>query len=369
MALTLRRDKGSELTHNELDDNFLAVQGLSGGGGYRNLAIGGSFSINPWQRGTSFPSAKDNEFTADRWRVINTGNTAQVTVTKDDIDFPTGSIVPTLSTASLKIKADSNYSPATTSTLGIATTICGFDFVKIAQEMFTISFKVKTPVIGTFNVAVRNGGRDRYFVGEYTTTSTDWESHSVTVAASPTNGTWNYTNGIGAEIIFTITAGAGTNAGAVDTWLTGDSTSTSTAGSPTFFAGAEFGIDQIMIERGSVASAFVPRSFADELLLCQQYFEKSYNWDVKPGTNTNEGRSGVMMYAFPGTAQVSIPFATAKVKVPTIKLYKTDGTPNDWDFMSGVSATNIGTSGFNVLGSANITGWGSGHWVADSEIY
>lgn len=370
-ALTLRRDKGFPLTHDELDDNFLAVQGFNGGGGYRNLSIGGSFSINPWQRGTTFTNVADGDFTADRFKFYKTNSAAVIDVAKDS-DGPGLAVAPVLSTHSLAATVTTGASTPANGLVGISTALSGYDFLKIAQTQFTLSFKVKAPSAGTYCVAFRNAGNDQSYVGEYTVIIPNtWESKTITVAASPAGGTWDYTNGKGLEITWVLSAGTDFNTSA-GSWTSGNKVNTAGSADVAANTGWVFKLDQVMIERGSVASDFVPRAFADELQMCQQYYEKSYNLSDAPATVTDAGAHRVSIDTAGNTAKTTIEFATTKIGTPTVVLYKPDGTLGDWDNTTGSATVEAGYTGnrsFVVSATKATPGHPTGHWTADAEIF
>lgn len=105
----------------------------------------------------------------------------------------------------------------------IATRIEGYDWKKhLDQRQFTFPFFVKSPKAGTHCLFARNSGNDRSCVMEYTVSVADtWEFKAVTFPASPSAGTWDYTNGRGIEIGWPQYAGSTfqTTAGA---WQTGN---------------------------------------------------------------------------------------------------------------------------------------------------
>lgn len=58
------------------------------------------------------------------------------------------------------------------------------------------------------------------------------------------------------------------------------------------FATGDFDFAQVQLCAGDVALPFQPRSFAEELALCQRYYEKSYNISDTPGAITSDGALG-----------------------------------------------------------------------------
>ena len=109
----------------------------------------------------------------------------------------------------------------------LATRIEGYNWEPFAQREFTLGFWVKAAKTGVHCIFARNSGNDRSCVIEYTIAAANtWEYHEATFPASPSTGTWDYTNGRGIEIGWTQYAGSTfqTTAGA---WQTGNFYATS----------------------------------------------------------------------------------------------------------------------------------------------
>lgn len=84
----------------------------------------------------------------------------------------------------------------------------GYDWAQLAGRQFTVPFWVKAAKTGTHCVFARNAGLDRSCVVEYTISAANtWEMKAVTFPASPSAGTWDYTDSLGIEIGWTLHAG------------------------------------------------------------------------------------------------------------------------------------------------------------------
>ena len=87
-----------------------------------------------------------------------------------------------------------------------------------------------------------------------------------------------------------------------------------------------FDISEVEVNAGSIALPFVPKSFEEELRVCQRYYEKSYNQATIPGTATTSG--GISLQT--GTATTGVMYCTTFYKVtkrisPTVHLYDDTG--------------------------------------------
>jgi hypothetical protein len=234
----------------------------------KNLIINGDFEIA--QRGTSFTSVSPG-YTLDRWAYGRSGT--MVHDITQDTDTPTvgqaGRYIPK------SILIDCTTIDASITPNAYCFTlqkIEGYNFQAIAQKTFTLSFWVKATKTGTYCVAFRNSGLDRSYVAEYTINTTNtWEKKTITVSTSPSTGTWNYTNGVGLEVLFTLASGTAfqTTAGS---WQTGSFFGTSNQVNACDNTANNFRLTGVQVEAGSVATEFEKRSIQEEVALCQRYY-------------------------------------------------------------------------------------------------
>jgi len=171
----------------------------------------------------------------------------------------------------------------------------------------------------------------------------------------------------------TITAGSGRRGVTVTPSGSGNMTVQLTATGVTY--------SRPQLERGSAATPFDSRWYALELMLCQRYYEKSYNDAVKPGTaGAGDGRCTVLVTGLPATAHIwgqSVDFRVSKRANPSITTYShvtgaagmaRDSSVNG-DVPTAISAP--GQAGF--LWYASAAGSPASvnlecHWVADAEL-
>ena len=135
---------------------------------------------------------------------------------------------------------------------------------------------------------------------------------------------------------------------------------------------------QAMFVSGPYAQDFTPmgRTFAEELVACQRYYEKSYSLDTVPGTATDLGRETLATLT-PGTILSSLKYKVTKRVRPTFSFWTTPGTINNID-VNGVdrgvditSSNNISNEHlYNiVLNSSGTAGqYAFLHWTMDAEI-
>jgi len=338
----------------------------------RNILINGDFGI--WQRGTSFVSVIDQQYTVDRWvyRKINT-------VAVHDISRSTD--VPTVAQAGRKfnysVLIDCQTIDASISSSDIVVffqRIEGYNFLAIAQKTFTFGFWVKATKTGIYCVSFTSGAGDYGYVAEYTINAPDtWEYKKIIVPATPSAGAWNYTNGTALNAVFCLAAGSNYQT-TPNVWQNGDFSATSNQVNSCDNAANNFRLCGVQLEEGSVSTPFEQRSIQQQLELCQRYYEKSYDLGTSPGTASNTN-GYISSRAASTDIDISVPFKVKKRTVPTVTNYNpltgSAGEARNDSAGSNVAlgAFFIGESGYNIargaLSNAQKLSW---HFVADCEL-
>jgi hypothetical protein len=232
----------------------------------KNKIINGKMEIA--QRGTSFAAVvADVTYSLDRWQLGNI-STAVYTLSQQS-DVPSSNEFQ----SSLRIAVTTaDTSIAAGDQAFIQQRIEGFNARDLIGRTFTVSFWVRSSKTGTHCLALRNSAFNRSYVAEYTVNSANtWEQKSVTVSGGLiTAGTWDWTNGIGVGVAWTLAAGATfqTTSGA---WQPGDFLATSAQVNCLDTIGNIFAITGVQLEVGSVATPFEHRPFGVELALAQRY--------------------------------------------------------------------------------------------------
>lgn len=298
--------------------------------GRKNALINGRFDI--WQRGTSFANIGNNVYSTDRWLSGFSVTASRYNVVRS-VDVPTvaqaGRVINFSALCTVNI-ADASIG-ASDANVPLQQRIEGFNFAPLAQQPMVLSFWVKSSLAGTYCVGLRNSIFDRSFVGEYTINlANTWEFKTIRVLPSPSAGTWNYTNGHGIDINFTLMAGT-TFQTTPNIWQTGNFFATSNQVNHAAVGGNTFRVTNVQLETGNIATPFEVRSFGEELALCQRYFEKTYNTDTAPGTITGTG--SVQSHTDESVGNVihnnGWDFAVRKRATPTvIARSHTSSTPN-----------------------------------------
>lgn len=256
----------------------------------KNALINGDMTI--WQRGTTFTAIANGAYTADRWIYAKSG--AAVHDLSRSTDVPTVAEAGQLFTSSVLMDCTTvDSSIAAGDYVVFIQRIEGYYFRPLAQKQMTFSFWVKATKTGTYCVAFRNGGANRSYVAEYTiNTTATWEKKTIVVPASPSAGTWDYTNGIGLDVIFALACGSTfqTTAGS---WATGDFMGSANQVNGVDSTSNDFRLTGVQLESGDLATEFEYRHINDELQMCQRYFAPIKRFNGTSGSTTNQSFANI----------------------------------------------------------------------------
>jgi hypothetical protein len=337
----------------------------------KNAIINGNFNI--WQRGSSFSSVANATYTVDRWKYFKNGTVVHDIIRSTDVPsvaqagrlFNYSVLIDcTTSQGSLGAGNFANFQQA----------VEGYNWAALAQRVITASFWVKAPKVGIYSLALHNTAFDRSCVAEYTVNLADtWEYKTITFPASPSVGTWDYTNGVGVNLIFCLGSGS-TFQISPGSWQTGGYFASPNQVNACDNTSNNFRICGIQLEVGNVATPFEQRSVQHELELCQRYYEKSYDLGTVPGTaSTTNGF--ISSRAIGSDIDINVPFKVRKRTIPSVTNYNpVTGTAGEARNDSAgnntpLGAFFIGESGYNLakgaLSNAQKLSW---HYVADCEL-
>jgi hypothetical protein len=335
------------------------------------------------QRGTSFTAGG---YTVDRW-VLQKGILV-ATATQDSLaagDSPATQsglqYFYRLATLSQQIIPDWSYAAAQhVEGLNTADLKWGTSY----GSPVTVSFWYRSSVPGNhyFDISNNNFSLETHLYSVLFAVNTSaWQYYTFTIPPPPNGSSWVTTTAASLKITFMRRGNAITNKFAADfAWLAVTGANYKTflpAGNVVNFYGQPGSIDLtgVQIERGTVATPFEVRNYAQELALCQRYFQKSFDVTVAPGTITSVGTVGVMGQATIG-ALVPIVFPVSmKPGTVTMTIYNpttgATGTARDNGDTASISASALRTSPVTstVSVGAGVTGtfyWF--HYTASSEL-
>ena len=195
-------------------------------GGRRNLIINGGFDV--WQRGTSFTSVPNQDYTADRW-VVSAGTP---NVNKGTLDTTYGNVLTITGTSTSGVYFSQRI-----------------ESPEIYQEKtLTVSFYAKASSAVNINQKIRvkhtGGNYDRNTIADFDLT-TSWQRFSYTFLVNDSGGALSFdsTSYIDVQII-----------------------------SNSNINGITVSFAQVQVEMGETATPFEHRSYGEELALCQRYY-------------------------------------------------------------------------------------------------
>jgi len=329
-----------------------SVTGVSLGAGnatgMKNRIINGAMVIDQRNAGASI-TPTNLQYTVDRWGA-NLSQASKLTAQQN-----AGSVTPPAGFSKyLGITSSSAYSVLAGDYFGIYQLIEGFNFADMAwgtanAKTITLSAWVYSSLTGTFGGALNNSGQSRSYPFTYSIpVANTWTQISVTIPGD-TSGTWvGATNGAGVQVQFNLGTGT-TYSGTAGAWAAGTYVSATGATSVVGTSGATFYITGVQLEVGSSATGFEYRDYGRELILCQRYYEMSYNTGTVPSTIT---RNGGFFSNTVGGALNRLPFSFKVVKrtAPTVTLYASESgaSANVTQWTSGGSTGNVGATAYDV---------------------
>ena len=348
---------------------------VSPGGGFKNKIIGGDFTTNPWQRGTSIAvAASGNLYVADRFKSYNNTDGAYSVIKTADAPTVTEAGVFTqhclhidVTTADATIASGQVCQGVIQKIEGYNTASLGFG--QAGTRYVTLSFWVKSTKTGTFYVRFSNSASSRHYPAQYTVNVADtWEKKTITVPVD-TTGTWLYDSGEGLTLIWSL-AGNQVSTGTANTWGSGDVPNDQVNALDS--ASNNFKLALIQLEVGSAATPFEARSFGTELALCQRYYEKSSN--IGTDVSTVEGFVGLASGA--ANFRWFVPLRVRKRSAPTVTTYNTSlpgstTTLRNYTAVSNEAYSSISAQesfyflSHNASTSNHMYTWS---WVADAEL-
>jgi hypothetical protein len=327
-----------------------------------NYIINGAFDIN--QRNFT-SNTSSGLYGFDRW--ITSFNTGTVTTTPQTFspgELSVASVEPRNYTR-IVVSGQSGTAASVTFTQRVE------DVRTLAGRTATISFWAKA---SSSALSVAPEARQTFGSGGSTAVntlfgkillSTSWARYSATVTIPSIAG-----KTVGSDSFVQI-----------QTWLSAGSDFNDRTNSLGIQSGT-FEFWGVHLEEGQTATPFRrnANSFQGELAACQRYYEKSYNVDVAPGTNT-----GVGIYTHFGSSNAAsqsvgyIQFKVPKRVTPaTISFWTEAGTAGSWQFArngsSGSAAVSAYRSGANstglflTSGAAFVVSEIFGHWAVDAEL-
>ena len=342
-------DKPTGLKGNELmrSDTSQDARDLISAG-RKNLIINGSMAVA--QRATSVSAQSFSTPVTpvcDRWQLRSNGlDQANFDVSQQN-DAPKG-----VCTKSIKVDVNAAESALSSGEyLWMAQTIeaqnCSdLGFGDSGASDLTISFYVKSNVMGKYTIYLYTQDPNRYITRTYTIDNAGyWERKIIHVPGDTGGNAINHDNGIGLKIYWYLLAGSDYTSADSRAWASHSSNGTAYGHEVNIATSTSnyWQLTGVQVERGSNATEFENRSFGEEMVLCHRYYQQI------------EGYSDLIMFGSGrangvNNAQVAVPLTVPLRASPTIP---------------SLDYTTWGVSGANAVtnGQPTVT-----RWYEDSSI-
>jgi hypothetical protein len=210
----------------------------------------------------------------------------------------------------------------------------------------TLSFWFRTnlPSGSVLSVPFKNSGGTSSYISTVTTIGANtWQYATATIPPPPNGTTWLTTNGVGINMSLFYFNNTGTTfTGAPNTWLSGNYVTAAGAYNWAQNAGNYIELTGVQLEKGTVATGFEFRPFAQELALCQRYYQV-----FGPGNTSGYNRFAAGVSQGTTFAYLSMPTIVTMRAAPTLSSNSAVGT-----FQINQGATNPTPTSFGVQDSS-----------------
>jgi hypothetical protein len=359
--------------------------------GRRNLIINGAMQVA--QRGTSFTGVSNADYTLDRFESGSSGSELVYDV-EQSTDAPNGfsnSYKVTVTTEETTLSSGDNMT--------VKYNFEGQDLQQLKKgtsdaEKVTVSFYVKSSVASTYSLELFDQDNTRVHGQKYTITSADtWEYKTITFDGD-TSGSLDNDANKSMRLQFWLDAGSEYTSGTQSTTWQANTGSERVEQSTGFMttANATWQITGIQLEVGEQATPFEHRSFGEEHILCQRFFQKAGQYSIAPSNGSDS--TSFSSFSEPlgncvqwgGTAAGNCPiYLPVRMRVkPTVVRYGNSSGYLGYIASGGSSPTSDNVLSFHqnlmftaqteqMIGINNqVTGstiWGVfGGWTADAEL-
>ena len=254
----------NSITRTQLDSNLQA--GFQG----RNRIINGAMTIDQRNAGAS-TTAVNNTYLVDRFYY------AATQASKFTAQQNAGSVTPPTGFKNyLGFTTSSAYSVGSGDLFVAVQRIEGYNIADLEwgtanAKTVTLSFWVRSSLTGTFGGSLANDGGGTSYPYSYTINAANtWEYKTITIVG-PTIGSWNSTNGMGIQIVWSLGVGSGYS-GTAGTWAASTYLAPTGNTSVVGTSGATFYITGVQLEEGTTATSFERESYSVTLQKCQRYY-------------------------------------------------------------------------------------------------
>jgi hypothetical protein len=259
---------------------------------FRNRIKNGDCRVDQRNGGASVAwAANTNGYTIDRWKLTQNGTVAS-TVQRSTV-VPTGqgftnSLLTTITTAETAVGTGNKTGGYYYMLEGYDTS--DFGWGTASAQTITISFWVRSSVVGTYSFSVMNTAFNRSYNSSYTiTTANTWEKKIFTIPGDTGATSMDTTNGIALSLVFDLGFSPMYESSTANAWQGSSSYALSGCTKLSSTVGATFYLTGLQLEVGSTATDFERRPYGIELALCQRYYEVGNAWLQSSGASPSVG--------------------------------------------------------------------------------
>tara|TARA_R100000388_G_C7225890_1_gene151712 strand:- start:169 stop:1287 length:1119 start_codon:yes stop_codon:yes gene_type:complete len=323
-------------------------------GGKRNIWINGGMDVAQY----STSSTSTGYCVVDRWVINNNAGT----ITKAQLDLSNNDTGPwqegirhalRLTNTSAIGSGAGDYAECYYRPEARDLAMSGWDYNN-PNSFITLSYWARASVAQAYPATIKMGDWNYYFPWNYTIAQANvWQKFVIKIHGH-SSMTINNDNGIGFTMWINAYQGSNFFSGSytANDW-NAESGSSMFAGSPTTTwgttAGATWDITGFQLEVGPEATPFETRSYADELLSCQRYFEKMNPKLFVLGRYSHHNGAPYNQYHF----------KAEKRAVPTCSLDTTGGTfESSTGYSGNPSFTDTTVDSTTIYGANSVTAGG-----------
>lgn len=315
---------------------------------FRNRIINGDMRIDQRNNGASATvNNGGGNYTIDRWQGSAAGG-GVFTMQRSSVvpDGTPNSLAVTVTTVDSSVAASDYY---TIQQYIEGFNVADFNSGTAAAKSFTVSFKVRSSVTGSYTATIMSSDGQRAYRQLFTIPTANVFQMVTLTFPGDTSGNW-YTDNRTGMMLFICLGSGSTFTGSAGSWAAGNYVFAATGQTNWIStAGATFYIADVQLEVGSVATPFERRPYGFELALCQRYYQ------TYPNTITYRATPFSSSFAVRQTGMLCVPMRAA----PSVTV-TTSGIGNQ-----NTTTTVIGTFNTHVQFEAvtpNSSAWGNPHY-------
>ena len=215
-----------------------------------------------------------------------------------------------------------------------------------SSESLTVSFWIKSSVTGTYIMEIYDNDNDRQISKSYTVSSADTWEHKTLTYAGDTSGTITNDNTASLELNFWFYAGSQFSSGTLNTSWAASTDANRVVGqvNAANSTSNEIYLTGVQLEVGEKATPFEHRSYGDELLRCQRYFQKL---DIPGNSYGAQYSDNASFFGMP------IYFITEMRSEPSSYTYSKISGQDYWVEVGANPFSGIGTTGLTFQTAGN----------------